>query len=295
MERLGAGKRCDGIAYRDIRSARKRNDIAHLRLGDRHTLESVYLIYRNDPYALGGGVGVIVADERVLILLYGAALDTADTYSSDVIVVVDGGNQKLKIVVRVALGRGNVIEDGFKQRCEVGPLLIRRERRGAVTSGAEDHGAVKLLIGGVEIHKKLKYLLLDLLDAGVGLIDLIYHDDNGMIQLKRALKNKTGLRHGTLGCIYKQKHAVDHFKHTLDLAAEVGVTGGVNYVDLYALVMYSGVFGQNGNAALTLDIARVHDAGAHFLIVTENTALLKHLVDQGGFAVVNVCDNGNVS
>ena len=116
-----------------------------------------------------------------------------------------------------------------------------------------------------------------------------------MIQLKRTLKHKAGLRHRAFGGVHQQKHAVDHFKHTLHLAAEIGVTGCVNDIDLDTVVMHCGVFGKDRNSALTFNVARIHNAGAHFLIVAENTALLQHLVDQCGLAVVNVGDDGNIS
>ena len=70
---------------------------------------------------------------------------------------------------------------------------------------------------------------------------------------------------------------------------------GINNVDLDALVGAGAVLGQNGNAALTLDIAAVHDALSHDLIIAECAALTQHCVHQGGLAVVNVSDNGNVA
>ena len=72
-----------------------------------------------------------------------------------------------------------------------------------------------------------------------------------------------------------------------------------------AMLRQSGAFRDNqvvaervmdsGDTALTLDIAAVHDALSHDLIVAERAALTQHCVHQGGFAVVNVSDNGNVA
>ena len=70
---------------------------------------------------------------------------------------------------------------------------------------------------------------------------------------------------------------------------------GIDDVDFDALVGAGAVLGQNGDAALTLDVAAVHDALGHDLIVAERTALTQHGVHQGGLAVVNVSDNGNVA
>ena len=70
---------------------------------------------------------------------------------------------------------------------------------------------------------------------------------------------------------------------------------GVDDIDLDALVVYRGVLSQNGNAALTLDVAGVHDALLYHLIFAESTSLLEHLVNQSGLAVVNVRDDGDVA
>ena len=70
---------------------------------------------------------------------------------------------------------------------------------------------------------------------------------------------------------------------------------GINDIDLIAFIVYSGVLGENGDAALALEIAGIHHALRHDLIFAVNAALLEHLIDQGGLAVVNVRDNGNIT
>ena len=73
------------------------------------------------------------------------------------------------------------------------------------------------------------------------------------------------------------------------------MTRGVYNIDLRIFIMYRSVLCQNRNAALTLQIVAVHDALLHYLIGTEGTALLQHLVDQRCLAVVNVRDDCDVS
>ena len=116
-----------------------------------------------------------------------------------------------------------------------------------------------------------------------------------MTELKCLLKNETGLRHRAFRRVNQQNNAVNHLEDTLDLAGEVGVARGVNDVDLDALVVNRSVLRKNGDAALTLDIARVHDALFDYLIFTERTCLLEHLIDQGSLAVVNVRNDGDVA
>ncbi len=73
------------------------------------------------------------------------------------------------------------------------------------------------------------------------------------------------------------------------------MTRSIDDVDLGVLVMYGGVFGQNGNTALPLQIVGVHDAIHDLLIFAVYAALLEHLVHQGGFSVVNMGDDGYIS
>ena len=73
------------------------------------------------------------------------------------------------------------------------------------------------------------------------------------------------------------------------------MTGGIDNVDLGAAVVHGGVLGQDGDAALALDVAGVHHAVNGLLILVISAALLEHLVDQGGLAVVNVGNDGNVA
>ena len=94
-----------------------------------------------------------------------------------------------------------------------------------------------------------------------------------MVQLQRLLQDEPGLRHGSLGGVHQKDYAVHHFENALHLAAEIGVTGGVNDVDFDVLIVYRRVFGKNGDAALALQVSRVHHAGHCFLIIPENAAL----------------------
>jgi DNA-binding IclR family transcriptional regulator len=113
--------------------------------------------------------------------------------------------------------------------------------------------------------------------------------------LQRFLQHEAGLRHAALGRVHQQQHAVDHLEHALDLAAEIGVARRVNDVDLDALVVAGAVFGQNRDAALALNVAAVHDALRHDLVVAESAALAQHGVHQRRFAVVNMGDDGDVA
>ena len=77
---------------------------------------------------------------------------------------------------------------------------------------------------------------------------------------------------------------------------------GVDHVDnevlavlAQTLAVDSGVLRQNGDAALALLVIGVHDAIRVLAMVAKSAGLLQHSVDEGGFTVINVCDDGYVT
>ena len=67
----------------------------------------------------------------------------------------------------------------------------------------------------------------------------------------------------------------------------------IDDVDLGIFISNCGILGKDGYTALTLDISGVHYTLRYFLILSEYTALLQKLINQGGLAVVyvsNYCD-----
>ena len=81
----------------------------------------------------------------------------------------------------------------------------------------------------------------------------------------------------------------------LDLAAEIGVAGRVDDVDARALPDDRGALGEDGDAALTLQVVRIHGALGDLLVLAEGAALLQQAVHQRGLAVVDVGDDRDVA
>ena len=236
-----------------------------------------------------------VADLHFLADLGNAVLDAADADAAHELVVVHRGDEHLEGSIGVALRRLDGLQQGVEQGDQVGAGHIRVKACGALTAAAEQDGAVELLIGSAEIHQQVQHLVDDLLDAGIGAVDLVDGDHEAQVLLQSFLQNKTGLGHTALSGVHQQQNAVDHLQNALDLAAEVSVARSIDDVDLDTLIGAGAVLGQNGNAALTLDITAVHDTLCHDLIVAECAALTQHGVHQRGLAVVNVSDNGDVA
>ena len=66
-------------------------------------------------------------------------------------------------------------------------------------------------------------------------------------------------------------------------------------IDLVTFVIYGRIFGENGDSAFFLQFVAVHDAGFRELTVPEHSTLLKEAIDQGGFPVINMGNNSNIS
>ena len=64
---------------------------------------------------------------------------------------------------------------------------------------------------------------------------------------------------------------------------------------LHALPSHGGVLREDGDAALALELVRVHHALGHLLVGAEDAGLVQHGVDQRGLAVVDVGDDGDVA
>ena len=116
-----------------------------------------------------------------------------------------------------------------------------------------------------------------------------------MTKLQGLLQNKTSLWHWAFCGIDQQNNAVNHFENTLYLTGEIGVSWGIYNIDFGVLIMYGRIFCKNGNAALTLNGIRVHNALLNYLILAECTCLLEHLVNQRCLTVVNVRNDCNIS
>ena len=238
---------------------------------------------------------MIVADGDLLVHLDGAALHPANGNTTHVLVVVNGGNQHLQGGIGVTLRGVDILDDGLKQGLEIRAHFIGAVGSGALAAGAEDGGAVELLVRCIQVQQQLQHFVHYLVHPGIGLIHLVHRHDHLMTQLQCLLQHKTGLRHGAFSGIYQKDDAVDHFQDTLHLAAEVSVARGIHDIDFIVLVMDRGILCQNGDAALPLQIAGVHHPLHGGLIFPVNTALLQHFIHQRGLAMVNMGNNRNIS
>ena len=156
------------------------------------------------------------------------------------------------------------------------------------------HGKLELLVGRAEVHHQVERLVDHLFGAGALAVDLVDADHDREVGVDGVTQDEARLGHGALGGVDEKDRAVGHPEHALDLAAEVGVAGGVDDVDLDALVLDGDVLRQDGDAALALLVVGVEHALLYLLVLAERVRCLEHLVHEGGLAVVDVGDDGDV-
>ena len=262
---------------------------------DRNLLQAVELIQLGDADLLLLGAVMVVDQQRVLVHLDGAPVDLADTDAPHIFIVIDGGDQHLQGAFRLTLRSRDVVHDGLKERGHVGRLIADLLDRIAFLGGCEDKRAVQLLVGGIQIHQKFQGFINDLVRTRAGAVDLIDTDDKGQVQSQRLLGDETRLGHGAFKCVHHENNAVDHLQDTLDFTAEVRVAGSIYDIDLSAVVGDGCILGQDRDAALTFDIAGVHDTFRNLLVLAEHAALAEQAVDKCRLAVVDMCNDRYIS
>ncbi len=165
----------------------------------------------------------------------------------------------------------------------------------AQLGAGENVGEIGQNVVGPELQEQFEHFVNDFMQAGVGPVDLVDDHDGPQPALERLREDKSRLRHGPFGGIDQHQAAIGHAEHTLDLAAEIGVAGRVDDVDLHPFVGNGDILGEDRDAAFAFQIVGVEDLLADELGVAEPPALAQHAIDQARLAVIDVCDDGDVS
>ena len=188
-----------------------------------------------------------------------------------------------------------MLEDQVEQRRQAGFAFVGRFAGPAVAADREQGGEIELVVGGVERGEQVEHFVVHLVGSRVAAVDLVDDDDRAQAQRERLLGHELGLRHRPFGRVDQDDHAIDHRQDALDLAAEIGMAGRVDDIDAHTFPEHRGAFSEDGDAALALELVQIHHALGHLLVGAERARLFQHGVDQGGLAVVDMGDDGDIA
>ena len=178
---------------------------------------------------------------------------------------------------------------------QTGPFTVQRMIRPASAPRGVHRWEIKLFVRRTKVGEKVKTLIQRAVRFAIGLVDLVDHNDRTQAQLQGLGCHEFSLGHRAFGRIYQQHNTVHHRQDTLDLAAEIGVAGGVNDVDACAFPNNGGRLGKDRDAAFALQIVAVHGALGGRLVFPVGTGLFQKLVNQRRLAVVNVSDDCDIA
>ena len=286
--RIHGVRRADRVPDLQIPDTGNGDDGSHLGTAHIRLLQAVKFIELCDPRLLGH-VRIVEIDAHDLLPDgYGAVVYFSDPDTAHIFIVINRGYQDLRTLVRISLRSRYIIKYCFKQGLQVLRLIVQIAGAGALPRGSVQERTFQLLVGRIQIHHKFQCLIHHFFRPGFSPVDLVDAHDHRELQVQRLLQDKFCLRHRPLKCIHQQDDAVDHLQDALHFAAEIGMARCIDYVDLHAVIRNGSILGQDRNASLSLNIARVHHAFLYFLILPECAALAEHSVHQGSFAVVDV-------
>ena len=284
----------DRLADEHVLEAAQADDVARARVLEFDLLHALMAENRRDVRALAPPIAVD-ADDRVAHA-HATREDAPIGDPAQVIAVVEVGDEHLQILVAPEpVGGGICLMISSKS----GVMSLRSSvdflDRVAGLGAGVDHREIELLVAGVEFHEQLEHHVEHLVGPGVLAVDLVDDHDHLRAALHGLFEHELGLRLRAVVAVHDQQHAVDHAHDALDLAAEVGVAGGVHDVDVVAVVLESGVLGADGDALFALQVHGIHHALVRLLVGAEGAGLAQQAIDEGGLAMVNVGNDGNIS
>ncbi len=203
-------------------------------------------------------------------------------HHADIVVEPGVDDQRLQRRRRIALGRRDAGDDRFEDVIDAEAGLGRTQNR----------------LGGVDADDVLDFLAR-VVRVGRRQVDLVQHRHHVDAQFDRRVAVGHGLRLDALRGIDHQQRAFAGGQGTADLVGEIDVPRRVDQVQVVGpavarLVTERRRLRLDGDATLALDIHRIEHLRLHFA-VGQAAAAMDDAIGQGGFAVVDVGNDGEVA
>ena len=189
-------------------------------------------------------------------------------------------HERLQRRVRVALRGGDVVDDAVEHGLNVDALLGGDLRR---VHGGDADDVLDLGLGAVRV--------------GGGQVDLVDDGQDLQIVVQREIGVRERLRLDALRGVHDEHRALAGGERPADLIVEVHVARRVDEVQRIGLavarIVQTHGAGLDRDAALALELHVVEELIGHVALL-HRAAELDEPVGQGGFAVVDVGDDGKV-
>ena len=287
---VGSG---EGFADVDVFEAGDADDVTGLGDFARVHLEGGVF---EDPGDFGADFGAVLAHEEERVAFGGfAAEDLAHGDPADVVVVADIAGEHAEGAAGVGFGWRDVSPDAFEEGHHVSFFVGEIGFEVAVACGAVVGGGVELVFGGVEFEEEFEDLVMHARGVGVIAVDFIDDDDGFEAFLEGFAEDEAGLGLGAFVGVDDEEDAIDHFHDAFDFGSEVGVAGGIDDIDDTVAPADGGIFGADGDAFFLFEVHAVHGAFFDDLVVAEGTACAEEFIDESGFAVIDVGDDGDIA
>ena len=217
------------------------------------TFESVKFLYLADNL-----LAIALHQADVLTRLKGSAMQTADSYTSEIRTVIQRRNHHLSIAL-VHFRSGDMLDNQVHKVSDIlgggVPILTHPALFGAAIGGGE----LQLVVVGAEIEHQVEHSLLGQLRVAVRLVDLVDNNNRLQAQLDCFLQHEACLWHGAFESINHQQHTVGHIEHALHLATEIAVARCVDNVDFIAFIAHADILRKDGDAAFAFKVVVVED------------------------------------
>ena len=207
-----------------------------------------------------GDLAISVAADGGVTNLDFAGVNFAESDTTQVIAIIEVGDQQLESFARLGPGRWDMLHDGLKQGLHRGRLLSEFELCIALFGRAVDERKVELFVSSVQRHEQLEHLVQHFLRVGVFAINLVNDHDRLGTGFQGFAENEPGLCLRTFRGVDNEEYPVDHVHDALDLTTEVSVSRGIDDVDVVIFVLERCVLGPDSDALLLFQVHRVHEA-----------------------------------
>src|SRR5690625_391247 len=191
-------------------------------------------------------------------------------------------------------------QNRFKKRGHVDGFVFEFPLGVALAARSVKYGEIELFIVRIQRDKEVENHVQYRIWSGFWAVDLVEHHDGLKTEVEALAQDETRLRHGAFKGIDNEQDGVDHAQYALDLATKVSVPRRINDVDQPRCVIArfpfdGGRFRGDGDSTFFLEIVGVHHAVVHIFMVGDASSGLEKTVDHGGFTVVYVCDDGDIT